>query len=107
MLLHLGMLLRFQLVFECGHRSLQVSRLRAGQWVMAIGSPFGLDNTVTAGIVSAKARDTGDLPRLNEEVGRGWGHNGNVMAARANHLWYKSKFPDYPKERRALIPGIW
>ena len=34
-----------------------------------------------------KARDTGDLPQLNEEVGRGWGHNGNVMAARANHLW--------------------
>lgn len=34
-----------------------------------------------------KARETGDLPQLNEEVGRGWGHNGNVMAARANHLW--------------------
>lgn len=29
-----------------------------------------------------RARDTGDLPRLSEEIGRGWGPNGNVMTAR-------------------------
>ncbi|MXZ61033.1 MAG: DUF1295 domain-containing protein [Acidobacteria bacterium] len=25
----------------------------------------------------------------------------------ANHRWYRKKFPDYPPERRALIPGVW
>ena len=54
-----------------------LSRLRVGEWVMAIGSPFGLENTVTAGIVSAKQRDTGDyLPFIQTDVAINPGNSG-------------------------------
>jgi serine protease Do len=57
-----------------------VSRLKVGEWVMAIGSPFGLDNTVTAGIVSAKQRDTGDfLNFIQTDVAINPGNSGGPL----------------------------
>ncbi len=56
------------------------SRLKVGEWVMAIGSPFGLENTVTAGIVSAKQRDTGDyLPFIQTDVAINPGNSGGPL----------------------------
>ncbi len=36
-------------------------KMRVGDWVLAIGSPFGYDQTVTAGIISAKQRDSNEV----------------------------------------------
>jgi serine protease Do len=57
-----------------------VSKLKVGEWVMAIGSPFGLENTVTAGIVSAKQRDTGELlPLIQTDVAINPGNSGGPL----------------------------
>ena len=57
-----------------------VDQLKVGEWVMAIGSPFGLENTVTAGIVSAKQRDTGDyLPFIQTDVAINPGNSGGPL----------------------------
>ena len=57
-----------------------VTSCEVGEWVMAIGSPFGLDNTVTAGIVSAKQRDTGDyLPFIQTDVAVNPGNSGGPL----------------------------
>jgi serine protease Do len=57
-----------------------VNAVKVGAWVMAIGAPFGLDNTVTAGIVSAKQRDTGDyLPMIQTDVAINPGNSGGPL----------------------------
>lgn len=54
--------------------------LRKGEWVLAIGSPFGLESTVTAGIVSAKGRDTGDfVPFIQTDVSINPGNSGGPL----------------------------
>ncbi len=56
------------------------SNIKVGEWVLAIGSPFGLENTVTAGIVSALGRDTGDyLPFIQTDVAVNPGNSGGPL----------------------------
>lgn len=56
--------------------------LRPGQWVLAIGSPFGLDNSATAGIVSATSRAVGAesyVPFIQTDVAVNPGNSGGPL----------------------------
>jgi serine protease Do len=58
------------------------SKTKVGEWVAAIGSPFGLDNSVTAGIVSAKSRSLPDesyVPFLQTDVAINPGNSGGPL----------------------------
>jgi serine protease Do len=58
------------------------SKVKVGSWVVAIGSPYGFDNTVTAGIVSAKARSLGEesyVPFLQTDVPLNPGNSGGPL----------------------------
>jgi len=58
------------------------SRARVGEWVVAIGSPFGFENTVTAGIISAKSRtlpDEGYVPFMQTDVAVNPGNSGGPL----------------------------
>jgi serine protease Do len=56
--------------------------LKVGEWVAAIGSPFGFENTVTSGIVSAKARSLPDenyVPFIQTDVAVNPGNSGGPL----------------------------
>jgi serine protease Do len=58
------------------------SKLKPGQWVVAIGSPFGFENSVTAGIVSATARSLPDdryVPFIQTDVPVNPGNSGGPL----------------------------
>ncbi len=58
------------------------SRTRVGSWVLAIGSPFGFENSATAGIVSARARslpNEGYVPFLQTDVAVNPGNSGGPL----------------------------
>jgi serine protease Do len=57
-------------------------RLKVGEWVVAIGSPFGFDQSVTAGIVSAKGRSLPDenfVPFIQTDVAINPGNSGGPL----------------------------
>jgi len=56
--------------------------LRVGEWVLAIGSPFGFENSVTAGVVSAKGRSLPDdslVPFIQTDVAINPGNSGGPL----------------------------
>jgi len=56
--------------------------LKVGEWVLAIGSPFGFENSVTAGVVSAKGRslpDDGYVPFIQTDVAVNPGNSGGPL----------------------------
>jgi serine protease Do len=57
------------------------SRLKPGQWVIAIGSPFGFENSVTAGVVSATARplDENYVPFIQTDAAVNPGNSGGPL----------------------------
>lgn len=58
------------------------TELNVGEWVLAIGSPFGLDNTVTTGVVSAKARTLPDdytVPFIQTDAAINPGNSGGPL----------------------------
>src|ERR1041384_8097707 len=58
------------------------SKLKVGEWVLAIGSPFGFENTVTAGIVSAKGRSLPQeslVPFIQTDVAINPGNSGGPL----------------------------
>jgi serine protease Do len=65
------------------------SRVRVGDWVVAIGSPFGFENSVTAGIVSAKGRSLpGDIyvPFIQTDVAVNPGNSGGPLFSLAGEV---------------------
>jgi serine protease Do len=58
------------------------AKSRVGEWVVAIGSPFGFENSVTAGIISAKSRtlpDEGYVPFMQTDVAVNPGNSGGPL----------------------------
>ncbi|MDK9494170.1 GMC oxidoreductase [Streptomyces katrae] len=51
------------------------------------GRVFFAAGSVGTSKLLVRLKATGALPNLNDEVGKGWGDNGNVMCGRANHMW--------------------
>lgn len=63
-------------------RTSDTEKLKVGSWVLAIGSPFGFDNSVTAGIVSAKGRflpDDNYLSFIQSDVAINPGNSGGPL----------------------------
>ena len=88
---------------------------RVGEWVVAIGSPFGFENSVTAGIISAKSRalpDEGYVSFLQTDVAVNPGNsggplfnlNGEVIGINSQIFTAAAATRDYRSPSRSMSP---
>ena len=80
--------------------------LKVGEWVVAIGSPFGFDSSVTAGIVSAIGRSLPDeslVPFIQTDVAINPGNSGGPLFNLSGEV-VGSQFPDIQPYRRLYGP---
>ena len=87
------------------------SKVRIGDWVVAVGNPFGLGGTVTAGIVSARGRDIGagpydDFIQIDASVNRG--NSGDLQPQRSGCRHQHRHFLAVGRQRRHRVrhPGL-
>lgn len=86
------------------HKVKAIRRQNDGSYVLSVEETDAYGKTLAAKEISCghlflgagslgttelllRARETGALPDLSSEIGKGWGPNGNIMTARANHMW--------------------
>ena len=84
------------------------NKSRVGDWIVAIGNPFGLGGTVTAGIISARARDINSGPyddylQTDASINRGnsggpmFNIEGEVIGVKG---WFFDGRPAHPRRRQ-------
>ncbi|MFD1256796.1 Do family serine endopeptidase [Mucilaginibacter terrae] len=77
--------------------------VRVGEWVLAVGNPFNLNSTVTAGIVSAKGRNIGILGRDDEEQQNPFGRSRYQQQQQAPRL--NKAIESFIQTDAAINPG--
>ena len=85
------------------------SKLKVGEWVAAIGSPFGLDNTVTAGIVSALSRNLPSdqyVPFIQTDVAVNPGNSGGPLIDENGNVIGLNTYGIVDVDAQWIVPAV-
>jgi serine protease Do len=73
--------------------------VKVGEWVLAVGNPFNLESTVTAGIVSAKGRNIGILAeKQQQQMYRRYGEDGRQKTSDAIESFIQTDAGSKPRQ---------